>query len=124
MLAYTTIGTNDYEQAQKFYTELLSVFGAKQLVDTGRFTAFGTHMGAPMFAVVKPYNEQPATPGNGTMVTFACKDTAQVDALHAKAMALGASCEGEAGPRMDGAFYLCYFRDADGNKLAGFHPLS
>ncbi len=122
MLAYTTIGTNDYDKSNAFYAELLSALGAKVLFANERFTGYGTDMSAPMFAVVKPYDEQPATTGNGTMITLACKDTAQVDALHAKALALGASCEGEPGPRADGAFYLCYFRDTDGHKIAGFYP--
>ena len=124
MLAYTTVGTNDYAKAQKFYGELFSVIGAKQLLDTGRFTAFGTSMAAPMFGVVKPFNEEPATAGNGQMITIGCKDEDQVQALHAKALELGAACDGEPGLRANGAFYLCYFKDADGNKIAGFCPPS
>jgi len=91
MLAYTTIGTNDYTKAQQFYADLFSVVGAKQLMDTGRFTAFGTSMSAPMFGLVKPFNEEPATAGNGQMITIGCKNEAQVQALHAKALELGAT---------------------------------
>lgn len=120
MLAYTTVGTNNYAKAQKFYGELFSVVGAKQLMDTGRFTAFGTSMGAPLFGVVKPFNEAPATAGNGQMVTIGCADEVQVQALHAKALELGATCDGKPGLRANDAFYLCYFKDADGNKIAGF----
>jgi predicted lactoylglutathione lyase len=42
------------------------------------------------------------------------------DALHSKALALGAKDEGAAGPRGDGSFYCGYFRDLDGNKFNAF----
>ena len=44
---------------------------------------------------------------------------AKVDAVYAKAMALGASDEGKPGQRGEG-FYGAYFRDLDGNKLNVF----
>jgi catechol 2,3-dioxygenase-like lactoylglutathione lyase family enzyme len=43
--------------------------------------------------------------------------------MHAKAMKLGATDEGEPGVRAD-AFYMAYFRDPDGNKIALFTPNS
>jgi len=42
-----------------------------------------------------------------------------VDALHRKAMQLGAKDEGAPGKRSDN-FYAGYFRDLDGNKLNFF----
>ena len=51
---------------------------------------------------------------------LAAGSTAQVDAVHAKALALGAQDEGPAGPGGSG-FYAAYFRDLDGNKLNCFH---
>jgi exodeoxyribonuclease-3 len=52
----------------------------------------------------------------GTMVALAVKSADQVDALHAKALALGGTDEGAAGPR-GATFYCGYVRDLDGNKL-------
>lgn len=43
----------------------------------------------------------------------------QVDAVHRKAIELGAADEGAAGPRGE-RFYAGYFRDLDGNKLSIF----
>jgi hypothetical protein len=43
----------------------------------------------------------------------------QVQSLHLKALALGATDEGAPGSRGSG-FYGAYFRDLDGNKLAVF----
>jgi predicted lactoylglutathione lyase len=42
------------------------------------------------------------------------------EALHRKALQLGAKDEGPAGPRGEG-FYAGYFRDLDGNKLNFFY---
>ena len=72
-----------------------------------------------MFSVMKPFDGQSASVGNGTMVALAAKDPEQVQALHAKALALGGRDEGAPGPRGTG-FYGAYFRDLDGNKLAAF----
>jgi predicted lactoylglutathione lyase len=57
------------------------------------------------------------------MASIACDSRARVDALYAKAMELGGSCEGPPGVRGEEgpqAFYGAYFRDPDGNKLAAF----
>ena len=45
--------------------------------------------------------------------------TAAVDAVHARALELGGSCEGPPGLRgpEEMGFYAAYFRDLDGNKL-------
>jgi hypothetical protein len=50
----------------------------------------------------------PATVGNGIMVVLKVLDRAQVDAVHAKAIALGAQGEGAPGPRGDRGFYGGY----------------
>ena len=53
------------------------------------------------------------------MVALECADRAQVDAVHARAMAMGGADEGAPGERWPG-FYAGYFRDRDGNKLNAF----
>ena len=71
-------------------------------------------------SVFIPWDGQPATAGNGTMVALVVDSTDKVDRLHARALALGAVDEGAPGPR-GGGFYVGYFRDLDGNKLNFFH---
>ena len=72
-----------------------------------------------MFSVMTPFDGEAAMAGNGAMVALAADSAEQVQALHAKALALGATDEGAPGPR--GAnFYGAYFRDLDGNKLAAY----
>ena len=120
MIAYTTIGVSDIEKAKTFYLSLLEDLGLNVFMDLERLVAMGTPAGGPMLAICIPYNEEPANPGNGNMVAIAPGSTELVDKLHAKALELGASDEGEPGQRMDG-FYGGYFRDPDGNKICFCH---
>ena len=53
------------------------------------------------------------------MVALVMDTKDKVDAIHKKALALGAIDEGAVGPRGDN-FYAGYFRDPDGNKLNVF----
>jgi catechol 2,3-dioxygenase-like lactoylglutathione lyase family enzyme len=65
----------------------------------------------------------PVIGGNGNMAAIVVDERAKVDALHAKALALGGSCEGPPGLRGEEgpmAFYAAYFRDPDGNKLCAY----
>ncbi|OYV33281.1 MAG: lactoylglutathione lyase, partial [Thiomonas sp. 20-64-5] len=68
----------------------------------------------------KPFNGQPATAGNGSMVALAANSRAQVDAFHDVALVHGGSSEGAPGlrPCYGPDFYAAYVRDPDGNKLA------
>jgi len=125
MIGYVTVGTNDLDKACAFYAALLGTIGAKELMrfETGA-TIYGTSFATPSVCVLKPFDGNPATVGNGMMVAFAGGSRAKVDELHAKALQLGGRCEGKPGLRgPDGpqAFYGAYFRDLDGNKLCAFH---
>ena len=119
MIGYVTLGTNDLPRAAAFYDALLAQIGAKRLWETDRGIFWGVAMDKPALAVMKPFDKEPAARGNGTMVALVVKTPAQVDAVHRKALALGAKDEGAVGPRGD-AFCFGYFRDPDDNKLAVF----
>lgn len=119
MIGYTCVGTNDLDRATVFYTELLGLLGAKVFFRSDRGLGWGVAPGKPMLAVLRPFDGQPASAGNGVMVALSAADPAEVQALHAKALALGAHDEGAPGERGKG-FYGAYFRDLDGNKLAVF----
>ena len=98
MIGYVTVGSNDLEKARGFYDALMPAIGASRIMEFGdNFTMYGTGMGKPGFAVCKPHDGNAATAGNGNMASIACDSRAKVDALYAKAMALGGSCEGAAG---------------------------
>lgn len=119
MIGYATLGTNDLPRAMKFYDELLAPLGIRRIMDFGRGYAWGTTMDQPALGIMTPFNQQPATAGNGTMVAIVVDSQQKVDEGHARALALGATDEGPAGPRGEG-FYAGYFRDLDGNKLNFF----
>ncbi len=118
MMGYTTLGTNDLEKAAAFYDALFADLGLKKITPNDRLVLWSSQAGAAMLGVIKPFDGQPATAGNGTMVALMVDDAETVAKLHAKALALGGSDEGEVGPRGGGAMTFGYFRDLDGNKLA------
>ena len=119
MIGYVTLGTNDFARAAGFYDALLAELGAQRAMDTERFIAWATAAGQPMLSITLPFDEQPATVGNGVMIALAADSKEMVDSIYAKALALGGADEGKPGPRGDG-FYAGYFRDLDGNKLNAF----
>ena len=119
MIGYVTLGTNRFEEAAKFYDELLAEIGAGRILESDRFTAWGTGMTSPAVSIAKPFDGKPATVGNGVMVALAMQSPEKVDAIHAKALQLGGTDEGAPGPRSE-QFYAGYFRDLDGNKLNAF----
>ena len=119
MIGYTTLGTNDITKAAAFYDALFGELGVERLIDMDGVIGWARSIDKPMVAVIKPYDGEPATVGNGVMVALVVESTAQVDRLHAKALELGAADEGAPGARSAG-FYGAYFRDLDGNKLCFF----
>jgi catechol 2,3-dioxygenase-like lactoylglutathione lyase family enzyme len=117
-LNYVTVGSNDLAKAKAFYDALLGSAGFKPLFDHPSGGRLYRGEGC-MFGVLGPHDGNPACVGNGMMAGFAFDTAAEVDAFHAKALELGAVCEGAPGERMPKA-YFAYFRDLDGNKVCGY----
>ena len=115
MIGYATIGTKDMERAKMFWSGLFASQGAKMMMDMGRIAFIGHGMDQPFLAVCVPHDEKDPNPGNGNMLAFPTESREEVDTLHAKALELGATTEGEPGERGP-TFYGAYFRDQDGNK--------
>ena len=120
MIGYVTLGTNDLPKAVAFYDALMAELGAGRFMEEDTFVAWASAADKPGVAVTKPFNGEPATPGNGIMVALQVESTEMVHQVYDKAIALGATCEGPAGPRGT-EFYAGYFRDLDGNKLNVFY---
>jgi predicted lactoylglutathione lyase len=123
MIGYVTLGTNDLARAGAFYDALLEEIGAKRLMEFPTGIVWGTGSGNPALSAMTPFDGNPASVGNGTMVGLAASSPEQVRKLHAKALELGGRDEGAPGPRGAG-FYIGYFRDLDGNKLNWFCPIA
>lgn len=120
MIGYTTLGVTDMERSKKFYTDLLAEQGAKVQFDGGRIAMIGKSMSEPMVAVCEPYDGNAPTPGNGVMVALPAGSKEGADKMYARAIELGATCDGAPGQRVPNMFYGAYVRDPDGNKLAFF----
>ena len=124
MIGYVMLGTDDPARAKAFCDPLLALLGATPMTaySNEKCTFYGAGASQPLLAITKPYDGQPANPGNGTMVALPAPTRAVVDAVHAKAIAQGGKDEGAPGvrgPNPDG-FYGAYFRDLDGNKFCVF----
>lgn len=117
MLAYATLGTRDLVRAAAFYDAVLAEIGAKRFMEEpDEFIAWGNSEHGAGLGITYPFDKEPASVGNGTMVALAADSREAVDRLHAKAIELGGTDEGAPGQRYPG-FYAAYFRDLDGNKL-------
>jgi catechol 2,3-dioxygenase-like lactoylglutathione lyase family enzyme len=117
MIGYVTLGTNDLPRAKAFYDALLAEIGISRLMAFGdRGYAWAAATDQPMLCIMKPFDGRPATVGNGVMAGIAVDSRDKVDRVYKKALELGGTDEGPAGPRGEG-FYAGYFRDLDGNKL-------
>ena len=123
MIGYVTLGSNRLTEAKAFYDKLLATIGVGTLFEHGSGGRIYGRPGGPMFGVVGPYNGQPATAGNGTMIGFPLDSREQVDRFHRTALELGGTDEGAPGPRgpAESKAYMAYFRDLDRNKLTAFH---
>jgi catechol 2,3-dioxygenase-like lactoylglutathione lyase family enzyme len=124
MIGYVTLGVSDLDRSRTFYSALLGTIGATEMMrmEDG-FTVYGVSFDKPGIAITPPYNKEAPHPGNGLMTAITLDERAKVDALHAKALELGATDEGPPGLRGEEgpmAFYAAYFRDLDGNKLCAF----
>jgi catechol 2,3-dioxygenase-like lactoylglutathione lyase family enzyme len=119
MIGYVTVGTNDMQRAAAFYDALLALLGGKRTMAMDTVIAWSSSPNGPMVSIIKPFDGKSATVGNGVMLALAAASKEQVNAVHAKALALGGKDEGAPGPRGDN-FYAGYFRDLDGNKLNVF----
>jgi catechol 2,3-dioxygenase-like lactoylglutathione lyase family enzyme len=129
MLTYVYLGTADLPRAIRFYDAVLAPLAMQRCVTHDpawdRVAAgWGIYEqgGARELAlwVGLPFNQQPASAGNGTMVAFRAMTRQQVDEFHAAALGEGATSEGLPGLRLHYGpdFYCAYVRDLDGNKLA------
>lgn len=122
MLSHITVGSHDLERAANFYDALLAPLGWQRpwlspTADRQRCA------GWPRFYVYRPFNGEPASAVNGSMVVFLAQSNAAVDAAHAQGLAHGGRDEGAPGPRPRYAhgYYGAYLRDPDGNKLHIVH---
>ena len=129
MFSYVSLGSNDLPRAVRFYDATLGVLGHRRC-DTRDDSNWDNWFGWGIYGdggarelalwVCAPFDDQPATAGNGTMIALHADTRKAVDEFHAAALAHGGSSEGAPGlrPHYSPNFYAAYVRDPDGNKLA------
>jgi catechol 2,3-dioxygenase-like lactoylglutathione lyase family enzyme len=122
MFSYMVLGTNDLARAVAFYDAALAPLGHARIAEydpDGRSAAWGIDDPGPHLWVTLPFDGQPASVGNGVMVSFLAGSRRAVDAFHTAAIKAGGTDEGPPGlrPHYGANFYAGYLRDPDGNKI-------
>lgn len=125
MLNHVMVGTNDIEQAKRFYDAVLGVLGAaegkRNVNATGQTRLFYRHEGST-FGISEPIDGQAATYANGGTIGFKCQSAEQLLQFHDTAVAHGGtSIEAAPGPRDGKGMHMAYVRDPDGNKLCAIY---
>ncbi|MDG1859808.1 MAG: VOC family protein [Emcibacteraceae bacterium] len=120
MIGYTMVGVKDIRKSAAFYDEVLGTMGAKRKMEYEKFILWNDAADKPSFSICIPHDGNDATIGNGSMIAFPVANNEEVHKVYDCAMKNGGTCEGEPGMR-DGGYYIGYFRDLDGNKLAAYY---
>lgn len=117
ILSHVSLGTNDYERARAFYDAVLATLQIRCIMDFPGGAGYGRAF--PEFWIQRPHDGGQARCGNGVHVAFLAGSIEQVQAFHAKALALGAQDDGAPGYRKEYAesYYAAFVRDLDGNKI-------
>lgn len=117
IMSHVSIGVADMARSAKFYDAVLSVLGARRLMEHPATIAYGKQY--PEFWIGLPHDRKPASVGNGAHFGFLASSRAEVDAFHAAALAAGGADDGKPGPRPDYGpqYYGAFVRDPDGHKI-------
>ena len=122
VFSHTAIGTSDMERSTRFYDAVLAPIGLTRQKSYRVASGYGPENFAGInlpFWILRPYDKNPASAGNGAMVAFNAPSRQAVDAFHAAALAQGGTDEGAPGLRTHyhPDYYGAYVRDPEGNKL-------
>ena len=86
-----------------------------------RMLGWGRKAGETMFSVIRPFDENEATVGNGVMIALDAGTPANVERVYRRALELGGTDEGHPHDRGSSmGLYGGYFRDPDGHKLVAY----
>lgn len=122
MFSYIMLGTNNLPRAIQFYDPLMELLGQPQAGRNEEGASGGTFNSNHTvgLCIGSPFDRQPASVGNGTMVALNARSVEHIEQLHTLALSLGGTDEGTPGhrPQYGQGFYSAYVRDPDGNKLA------
>ena len=124
MFSHVTVGVSDLDRAGLFYDALLIPLGLvrRPVTPDGGPPSLCWHeprASLPRFYAYLPFDGQPCSQGNGSMVAFLAPSTEAVELSYAGAMRMGGTDEGPPGTREHYApdYFGAYLRDPDGNKV-------
>lgn len=124
MFSHVTFGVSDLDRSGRFYDAVLFPLGLERRLvkPDGGPPALCWHdprFDLPRFYAYVPFDGQPCSPGNGSMVAFLATSRGAVERAHAAGLDLGGADDGAPGPRShyEPDYFGAYIRDLDGNKL-------
>ena len=128
MIAYVTLGSNNIENEELFYSAFLLPLGYQLFKEGNGDLSYCLpkpgEMTPPLpdVYIKTPFNGKPASAGNGQMIAFEVPSQKNVRSCHSSALKNGGTSEGEPGfrPSYGAHFYVGYLRNPDGNKIAVF----
>ena len=118
------VGTNNLDKAVNFYDILLDAIELKRVVTNEKYVGYASKEKPEQveFYVTNPVNEDKATFGNGTQISFFVNSKDLVNNFYNTGIKLGGKDEGAPGIRSGD--YYCYFRDLDENKICAFAKIN
>ena len=123
MFSHITIGVNNLDASMAFYDGVMAVLGYQRHSQGESFAGYGpaddSKFGTNSLWILKPYNGEPASGGNGTNIALSAPSRKSVREFHRVALELGGQDDGAPGIREEAHpnFYAGYIVDLDGNKL-------
>ena len=122
MFSYIMLGTNDPQASYKFYAPLMRVLGHPLDGRSEKGAAWGTFKDnhTTGLCVGMPFDNLPATRGNGVMVALNAVSVEMIQELYRLAIENGGEDEGPPAfrPHYGADFYSAYVRDPDKNEIA------
>ena len=89
MLGYITLGTNDLAASSRFYDSLFAQINVNRIMPGSEehgYIVWAKDHESTALSILKPFNGEAATPGNGNMAAISVQTPEQVQLLHAKAL--------------------------------------
>ena len=124
MIGFVMVGTNNLDKAINFYDTLLNTIELQRVVTNEKYAGYASKNKTDEveFYVTNPVNNEKATFGNGTQISFLVNSKDLVNNFYNTGIKLGGKDEGAPGVRSGD--YYCYFRDLNGNKICAFSKVS
>ena len=111
-------GTNDLDKAGKFYDLVFKTINVVRCQKTDNEIGYGSSIDEECYWIIKPFNKEPATRGNGSQMIITANSKNEVDLFYAAALKAGGYDEGAPGLRDHTPnYYGAYIKDLDGNKI-------